>query len=162
MPVAVAERQLSADELMAVWGRVGVQICEVATTLFDNSKKTLVGDGTYEGFVHAVLAEVPNACVPNSASWGYLVYAQTGNAVLKRLSEILPGDVVELQDARLKGHKGLHAYNQTVEYAVGVVSELEPKKSKVKVFQANQHVGQQVGVFFFQSRNLIVELFFYF
>jgi len=153
VPVAVAERQLSADELMAVWGRVGVQICEVATTLYDKSKKTLIGDGTYEGFVHTVLAEVPNACLPESDSdsetWGYLVYAQTGNAVLKRLSDILPGDVVELQDARLKGHKGLQVYNQIVEHAVGVVSEFEPKKSKVKAFQTNQHVGQQVGVSFY-------------
>jgi len=31
---------------------------------------------------------------------------------------------------------------------VGVISELEPKKSKLRVFQANQHVGQQVCFFF--------------
>ena len=162
VPVAVVERQLSADELMAVWGRVGVQICEVATTLYDKSKKTLIGDGTFEGFIHAVLAEVPNACVPESELWGYLVYVQTGNAVLKRLSDILPGDVVELQDARLKGHKGLHVYNHTVEHAVGVVSEFEPKKSKVKVFQANQHVGQQVGVFQLRSLSWLLNFSFTF
>ncbi|KAF5377964.1 hypothetical protein D9615_006705 [Tricholomella constricta] len=137
----------SSDELIAVWGRVGVQICEAATTLFDKSKKSLVGDGTYDGFVHAVLSEVPNATLPISpASYGYLVYMQTGNAVQKRASEIMPGDIMVLQDAKLKGHKGLQTYHQSVgvgEQLVGVVSEFEPKKSKVRLFQANQHVGQQ-------------------
>ncbi|KAF8074003.1 hypothetical protein FPV67DRAFT_778972 [Lyophyllum atratum] len=145
--VPVHDRQLSSDDLMAVWGRVGVQICEVATTLFDKSKKTLVGDGTYDGFVHAVLSEVPNAALPSSpASYGYVVYAQSGNSVQKRVCEIMPGDVLVLQDAKLKGHKGLQTYNQSVgvgEQLVGIVSEFEPKKTKVRVFQANQHVGQQ-------------------
>ncbi|GLB38687.1 putative SH3 domain-containing protein [Lyophyllum shimeji] len=140
----VQERPRSSDELIAVWGRVGVQVCEVATTLFEKSKKSLVGDGTYEGFVNAVLSEVPNVAMPSSpASYGYLVYVQTATAVQKRLSEIMPGDVMVLQDAKLKGHKGLQSYQQTVEHLVGVVSEFEPKKSKVRVFQANQHVGQQ-------------------
>ncbi|KAF9465326.1 hypothetical protein BDZ94DRAFT_1254292 [Collybia nuda] len=141
-----AERQLSPDDLIAVWGRVGVQICEVATLLFEKSKKSLVGDGTYGGFVHAVLNEVPNAAPASSDSYGYLIYSQTGGAVQKRASEIMPGDIVELLDAKLKGHKGIHAYNQSVgagEPLVGVISEFEPKKSKIRVFQANQHVGQQ-------------------
>ncbi|KAG5646032.1 hypothetical protein DXG03_004634 [Asterophora parasitica] len=138
----------SSDELIAVWGRVGVQICEVATTLFDKSKRSLVGDGTYHGFVYAVLSEVPNAVLPYSqASYGYLVYQQTGSSVQKRASEILPGDIMVLQEAKLKGHKGLQTYHQNVgvgEQLVGVVSEFEPKKSKIRLFQANQHVGQQV------------------
>lgn len=137
----------SSDDLMAVWGRVGVQICEVATTLFEQSKKSLVGDGTYDGFVQAVLREVPNVTMSSTpGAYGYLVYMQTGNAVQKRASEILPGDVITLQDAKLKGHKGLQMYHQNVgvgEQLVGIVSEFEPKKSKVRVFQANQHVGQQ-------------------
>jgi len=146
-PTPVPDRQLSSDDLMAVWGRVGVQTCEAATALFDKSKKALVGDGTYDGFVHAVLSEVPNAALPSSpGSYGYVVYVQTGSAVQKRASEIMPGDVLVLQDAKLKGHKGLQSYTQTVgvgEQLVGIVSEFEPKKSKVKMFQANQHVGQQ-------------------
>ncbi|KAL0062309.1 assembly of actin patch protein [Marasmius tenuissimus] len=72
---------------------------------------------------------------------------QTGSSVQKRASEILPGDIVWLKDAKLKGHKGLHTYTQHVgegdEACVGVVSEFEAKKFKVRVFQANQHVGQQ-------------------
>ncbi|TFK24955.1 hypothetical protein FA15DRAFT_669013 [Coprinopsis marcescibilis] len=136
--------QLSADELMSVWGRVGVQVCEAATNLFDKSKKGLVGDGTYPGFVNAVLREIPNAAQTND--WGYLVYKQTGSSVQKRASDIMPGDIVEVIDAKFKGHKGLHAYQQAIgteEPVVGVVSEFEPKKSKLRVFQANQHVGQQ-------------------
>jgi len=119
--------------------------------MYEKSKKTLVGDGTYAGFLHAVLKEVPNAVRPAygapASEWGYLVYAQTGSAVQRRTSDIMPGDVIELIDARFKGHKGLQTYTHHVgaggEALVGVVSGTEPKKSKVKVFQANQHVGQQ-------------------
>lgn len=143
--LARQESKLSADELIAIWGRVGVQICEVATALFEKSKKSLIGDGTYAGFVSAVLSEVPNAA-PLSSGYGYLIYQQTGSAVQKRASEIMPGDVVELVDAKLKGHKGLQTYTQTVgagEPLLGVVGEFEPKKSKVRLYHANQHVGQQ-------------------
>ena len=82
-----------------------------------------------------------------SHSHGYLVYSQNGPTVHKRVSEIMPGDIVEVHDAKLKGHKGIHGYHMSVgtdEPALGVVSEFEPKKSKIRVFQANQHVGQQV------------------
>jgi len=150
--------RLSSDELIAVWGRVGVQICEVATTMHDHSKKTLIGDGTYRGFVDTVLREVPNAAKPESRQfpYGYLVYLQNGGQVQKRASEIMPGDIVEIVDARFKGHKGLGGYQKFVGAGVegaegggpvvGVISELEPKKSKLRVFQANQHVGQQVRI----------------
>ncbi|KAG6902629.1 hypothetical protein C0995_014235 [Termitomyces sp. Mi166 len=148
-PAVDVDVQLSSDDLMTVWGRVGVQICEVATTLFEKSKKSLIGDGTYDGFIRVVLGEVPNAVMPTSnASYGYLIYAQTGNTVQKRASEIMPGDIMVLHDAKLKGHKGLQSYHQNVgigEPLAGVISEFEPKKSKVRLFQANQHVGQQVG-----------------
>lgn len=147
-PSTSNEPKLSSDELMAVWGRVGVQICEVATSLFEKSKKSLVGDGTYHGFVHAALSDVPNAVFPSPPSYGYVVYSQAGSSVQKRVSEIMPGDIVALYDARFKGHKGIQTYHQTVgagEPLVGIVSEFEPKKSKIRVFQANQHVGQQVS-----------------
>ena len=153
--VLATGQKLSSDELNAVWKRVGVQVCEVAMQMYEKSKKTVVGDGTYAGFVHAVLNEVPNAARPppleghGQEEWGYLIYAQTGSAVQKQLSEIMSGDVVEFIDARFKGHKSpLQTYSQHVgaagEPVVGVVaSEVEPKKTKVKVVQANQHVGQQ-------------------
>ncbi|KAI0927093.1 hypothetical protein AcW1_007558 [Taiwanofungus camphoratus] len=139
---------LSADDLMAIWGRVGVQIHETASVLFEKSRKSLVGDGSYLGFVTAVLSQVPNAAqpAPPFETFGYLTYAQTGSAVQKRASDVMPGDVIVLQDAKFKGHKGLQIYHQTVgvgEPLFAIVSDYEMKKAKVKVFQANQHVGQQ-------------------
>jgi hypothetical protein len=122
--------------------------------MFEKSKKTLIGDGTYTGFVQAVVATVPNAAAVPTASgeYGYVVYLQNGASVQKRASEIMPGDIVEIHDAKFKGHKGLQTYHQNVgaagEDLVGVVGEFEAKKSKIRVFHANQHVGQQVGVFF--------------
>ena len=150
-----SELQLSADDLMTIWGRVGVQVCEAATSLFENSKKTLVGDGTYAGFITAVLAGVPNAAPISVASgeYGYLIYAQNGSSVQKRASEIMPGDIVEIHEGKLKGHKGIQTYHQNVggsgEALLGIVGEFEAKKSKIRVFHANQHVGQQVCALFF-------------
>jgi myosin tail region-interacting protein MTI1 len=165
--IVSADQPLSSDDLMAIWGRVGVQICEVATSLFEKSKKSLVGDGTYHGFVSAAVSEVPNAAQPAPSSYGYVVYIQSGSSVQKRVSDIMPGDIVELQDAKFKGHKGIHTYNQHVgvgESLVGVVSEFEPKKSKIRLFQANQHVGQQASspVGEFAMFILLIYLFFYF
>jgi myosin tail region-interacting protein MTI1 len=140
---------MSADDLMAQWGRVGVQICEVATTLYEKSRRSLIGDGTYAGFVAAVLREVPNATQPAPPydTFGYVIYEQAGPSVHRRASEIMPGDVIVLQDAKLKGHKGLQSYHQHVgaaEPVCAVVADCEVKKTKVKVFQANQRVGQEV------------------
>ncbi|KAJ7594224.1 hypothetical protein C8J56DRAFT_926227 [Mycena floridula] len=138
---------MTSEELIILWGRVGVQVVEVATNLFEKSKKALVGDGTYHGFVQAVLHEVPIAASAEPDSYGYLVYMQTGNSVQKRVTEIMPGDIVLLQEAKLKGHKGLQTYSQNVgtaaEPVVGVIGEFEHKKYKIRVFQASQHVGQQ-------------------
>ncbi|KAK0435113.1 uncharacterized protein EV420DRAFT_1623666 [Desarmillaria tabescens] len=131
---------LTSEELMAIWGRIGVQVCEVATSLHDKSKRALIGDGTYHGFIEAVLHEVPGAAPPAPPSYGYIIYMQSG------FFEIMPGDVVWLSDAKLKGHKGIQTYSQHVgvkEPLVGIISEFEAKKFKLRVFQANQHVGQQ-------------------
>ena len=149
-----SELQLSSDDLMTIWGRVGVQVCEVATSLFENSKKAIIGDGTYAGFISAVLAGVPNAAPISVASgeYGYLVYAQNGSSVQRRVSEIMPGDIVEIHEGKLKGHKGIQTYHQNVggsgEALLGIVGEFEAKKSKIRVFHANQHVGQQVCTYF--------------
>lgn len=147
-PVSQGDGTLSADQLATIWGRVGVQICEVATELHEKSRKSLIGDGTYLGFLNAVLNKVPNA-LPfdlDSSSFGYLIYAQTGSSVQKRTADIMPGDIVMLQDAKLKGHKGLQSYHQNVgegEPLLGIIGEFDPKKLKLRVFQANQHVGHQ-------------------
>ena len=141
--------QMTADQLMTVWGRVGIQVCEVAVQLFEKSKKTLVGDGSYVGFVNAVLDMVPNASTveEDASSFGYLIYTQTGSSVTKRAADIMPGDIIVLQDAKLKGHKGIQTYHQNVGEGtpvVAIIGEYEPKKSKVKAYQASQHVGNQV------------------
>ncbi|KAI0059617.1 hypothetical protein BV25DRAFT_1808868 [Artomyces pyxidatus] len=137
---------MSPEELKAVSNRVGAQICDTATALLERSRRTLVGNGSYAGFLSAVFAMVPSAQPPLSPTeYGYLVYAQTGGMVHTRASDIMPGDVIVLEDARLKGHKGLHAYSMSAGEGtpcLGVVSDFEAKKMKVKALQANQHVGQ--------------------
>ena len=144
-----ADVQLSADDLLQLWGSVGTVVHASASSLFDKSKKSVVGDGTSHGFVYAVLAQVPQA---SKASYGHLIYSQSGNSVLRRSSNIMPGDIIQLTEAKLKGHKGLQSYHQAAgtsqEPLVGIISEFDAKKSKVKVFQANQHVGSQVCYLF--------------
>ncbi|CCL98530.1 uncharacterized protein FIBRA_00529 [Fibroporia radiculosa] len=139
---------ISADDLIVIWGRVGIQIHETATVLFEKSKKSLVGDGSYLGFVTATLNQVPNAVQPVAPydSFGHLIYAQSGSAVQRRVSDLMPGDVIILHDAKFKGHKGLQSYHQHVgigDPLYAIIGDYEVKKSKVRVFQANQHVGQQ-------------------
>ena len=143
--------QLSGDDLLALWGRVGVHVGHAATQLHEKSRKMLIGDGTYPGFVNAALSQVQSVTVPSKVTkhpYGYLIYHQTAGIVQKRASEILPGDIISFENARFKGHKGLHGYQQNVgcdgEPLIGIVGEYDPKKSKVKVFEANQHVGSQV------------------
>ena len=133
------------------WGRVGVQIHETASVLYEKSKKSLVGDGSYLGFITAVLSQVPNAShpAPPFDNLGYLIYMQTGGSVQRRVTDVMPGDLIVIQEAKFKGHKGLQSYHQTAgvgEPLYAIVSDYEQKKSKVRVFQANQHVGQQVGL----------------
>ncbi|KAH9985838.1 hypothetical protein BJV77DRAFT_1071221 [Russula vinacea] len=57
----------------------------------------------------------------------------------------MPGDVVVLDGAKLKGYKGLHTYSMSAgERApcMGIVSEFDVKKLKLKALQASQRVGQ--------------------
>ncbi|KAI0772221.1 hypothetical protein BC629DRAFT_1291402 [Irpex lacteus] len=137
---------LNPDELIAQWGRVGVQIHEVAITLHEKSRKALIGDRSYIGFISAVLNQVPNASKPAPPydNFGYLIYEQSGGSVVRHVADIMPGDIIVLHDAKLKGHKGIQIYNQHVganEPVAAVVGDFEQKKSKVKALQANQHVG---------------------
>lgn len=142
----------SSEELMAVWGRIGVQVIESATELAEKSKKTIVGDGSFAGFVDAVLRAVPNAQQPSKSApgipptYGHIIYTQSGATVQRRITDIMPGDIIALYDAKLKGHKGLQTYHQHVgeqEPCVGVIQDFEPKKAKAKVLQASQSVAHQ-------------------
>ena len=60
----------------------------------------------------------------------------------------MPGDIITIRDAKMKGRKGIQTYRQTVGAGtpvVAVIGEYESWKSRVKVYQANQHDGNQVG-----------------
>ena len=133
---------MTSDDLRALWGRVGVHVGEAASRLLERSKRTLVGNGSYEGFIDEALALVPNSLPPqNRGEYGVLIYAQTSAQVHTRLTDILPGDVVVLDSAKLKGYKGLHTYNISAGEGapcMGVVSEFDVKKLKLKALQANQ------------------------
>ncbi|KZV60765.1 hypothetical protein PENSPDRAFT_593697 [Peniophora sp. CONT] len=140
---------MSPEELRAAHNSVGAKLAEVANALLQKSKGTLVGNGSYAGFVSAALSHVPHARVPESSGsstqYGFKIYHQVASTVHTRAAEILPGDIIVLVDARLKGHKGLHNYSLSVgegTACVGVVVEFEGKKAKVRCAQANQHVGQ--------------------
>ena len=144
--------QMTSDDLRALWGRVGIHVGEAASGLLERSKRTLVGNGSYEGFISEALAQVPNALPPQSpGEYGILIYAQTAAQVHTRVTDIMPGDVVVLDAAKLKGHKGLHSYSMSAgENApcMGVVSEFDVKKLKLKALQANKRVGQVVRIRF--------------
>ena len=146
-------RELTTEQLMTIWHKFGTHVAKAATTLFKESKHTPVGDGSYAGFVCAVLAEVLRIVLQPGDEWGYIVYTQTGATVHRRVSNILPGDVITFVDARLKRRKGLSTYTQSLgngEPLVGIVSEFDRKKCKVSVWQANQHVELQANPPIFQ------------
>jgi hypothetical protein len=139
--------ELSPDDLKAVWTAVGVDLCRAATSLFEMSKTMPIGDGSYHGFVNTVFSQVPQALHPSSSGYGYLIYAQNGPTVSTHVSEIMPGDVAQLHDATFKGYKGLQSYRRNVragELLIGIICEFQVKKSKIKLFHANLHAGQQV------------------
>jgi hypothetical protein len=143
---------MTSNDLRALWGRVGVHVGEAALLLLERSKRALVGNGSYEGFIAEALALVSNALPPQSpGEYGILIYAQTAAQVHTRVTDILPGDVVVLDAAKLKGIKGLHTYRITAGEGapcMGVVSEFDVKKLKLKALQANQRVGQAVRICF--------------
>ena len=146
-PVAISAR-VTANELRAVWSHVGTHVAEAASDLFECSKRTLVGTGSYEGFIAEALVHVPNAAPPHHpGEYDFLIYAQMGAKVHTCLTDIMPGDVVVLKGAKLKGHKGLQTYSQSMGGAspcMGVVPEFDVKKLNLRALQVNQRVGQAV------------------
>ena len=151
---ALVPSQMTSDDLRALWDRVGVYVGEAASRLLKRSKSTLVGNGSYESFVAEALAQVPNALPPQSpGEYGILIYAQVGVQVHTRVTDILPGDIVVLDAAKLTGHK-YKGFNFYFDYVgegtprMGVVSEFDVKKLKLKVLQASQRVGLAVRICF--------------
>jgi myosin tail region-interacting protein MTI1 len=156
--------QMTADQLKATWRRVGAQVNEVVRELFERSKKTVIGDGTYVGFINAVLDNVPNASAveEDASSFGHLIYVQTGPSVTRRVADIMHGDIIVLQDAKLKGYKGLKPYHQNVGEGtpvVAVIDELRSKKSELKVYQACHQAGNQVRHTMNHVSTILIRLF---
>jgi hypothetical protein len=151
---AAVPTQMTPDDLRVLWSRVGAHVGEAASRLLERSKRALVGNGSYEGFIAGALALVPNALPPQSpGEYDILIYAQTACQVHTRVADILPGDVVVLDAAKLKGHKGLSFGTYSISAGeaapcMGVVSEFDVKKLKLKALQANQRVGQAVRICF--------------
>lgn len=134
---------ISAESLVGLAHRLGPTIVSSAQHVHEKSKRLVIGDGSSISFLFMVLSPINGV---STSSLGHLIYAQTGNAVQKRLGDIMPGDIVALYDARFKGHKGglgLGAYSLSCgtkdEPMLGVISEFEGKKNKIKAFSVNQH-----------------------
>jgi len=141
-------RPMTADQLMTTWGRVGTRVHQVAVELFNRSEWKPIGDGTYTGFVNAVLRRVPNALIVegDAPPFGFLIYAQTGPSVTRRVVDFGVGDIIFLQDVKLKGRKGIKLYEQTAGAGtpvVAVIVQYEPRDSKVTAYQTSRHVGGQ-------------------
>ena len=92
---------------------------------------------------------VPNTSTveEDASSFGLLVRARKDSLVTVTDLDIMPGDIITIRDATLKGRKGVRNYQQTIGTegpVVAVIGEYEEKKSKVKAYQASGHVGNQV------------------
>lgn len=132
---------LGPEALVTLAQRLNPRITDSAHSIYEKSKKNVIGDGSSLGFLQQVLSTVPTA---STDSLGHLIYAQTGTSVTRRAGDIVPGDIIALYDAKMKGHKGFAGYSIVVgsvdEPLLGIVSEFSAsgKKVKVKVFAVNQ------------------------
>lgn len=141
----------SADDLVALYNRVGKHVFARAAALVEYARKSVIGDGSAPGFVRTVLEQVPAAVLlpenvgdgggEHQVEYGPVIYLQNGASVQKRASDIMPGDIATISQAKLKGHKGLSSYSTTVDFVVGIVNEFEDKKGKLKVWQAALHAN---------------------
>jgi hypothetical protein len=136
MPTAVGP-----EALAALAQRLNPRIIDSAHAIYEKSKKHVIGDGSSLGFLQQVLSTVPTA---STESLGHVIYAQTGTSVTRRAGDIVPGDIIALYDAKMKGHKGFAGYSIVVgsadEPLLGIVSDFSAsgKRVKVKVFAVNQ------------------------
>lgn len=140
----------SVDWLMATWHKVGIQINEVVVELFEESNHTKIGDGTCIGFVNSVLDRIPGVSTveEDAPSFGHLIYLQTGPSIIERVTDIMPGDIITLHDAKLKGTESASTHHPGIDEgitAVGIIGEYGPRKSTVKAYHANKRGTQQAA-----------------
>lgn len=137
-----APPKVSVDTLAALSEKYGAKIVQSAQQIHERSKRLVIGDGSSTSFLYMALA--PTGA--STTSLGHLIYAQTGGSVQKRLGDIMPGDIVALYEAHFKGHKGglglgnySAVWGSREEPVLGIVSDFEAKKSKIKAYAVNQH-----------------------
>ena len=137
-----APPKVSIEALALLSQKYGAKIAQSAHQIHERSKRLVIGDGSSTSFLYMTLASTG----VSTGTLGHLIYAQTGGAVQKRLGDIMPGDVVALYEAHFKGHKGglglgnySAVWGSKEEPVLGVVSEFDAKKSKIKAYAVNQH-----------------------
>ncbi|KIR80880.1 myosin I binding protein [Cryptococcus gattii E566] len=136
------------DQLKEASVNYGQGVVRVARGIFAQGKKGFYGDGSASGFVAVVMdnAGVPR---PSGNAWGQVIFEQEAGSILRRYDEPRPGDIAAFYDAKLKGKKGLHTYSQHVgsveEPLVGVISEFEDRKHKLRVLQVERGVPDEVS-----------------
>lgn len=99
---------------------------------------TIVGDGEAFSFIRDLFGLAPGILPPaGSRCYGALVYTNLANASVQQFDEIRAGDIVTFRNAKFQGHRGgLHQkYNSDVGNHVGVVSEWDGTKKKLKVWE---------------------------
>jgi hypothetical protein len=129
---------LRQDQLEDIYEQFGRKVLEKALSLQQN---------TYgpEEYVREVIKSIPNA-LPSigNKSHGALVYANLANATVRQFDEIRPGDVMTFKNAKFQGHKGNLHQKYTSEAGttgnihLGIVSEWDGSKRKVKVLEQNE------------------------
>lgn len=147
---------LRQDQLEAVYGDYGLRIAEVSQQMAGQS----MAPGT---FVPSVLNKVGSGLLPpvGNRSYGAVLYQNLANASERHYDEIRRGDIVVFRGARFQGHKGSLHTKYTSEAGtggagsspagpgsgsgadgkagggvhVGIVSEWDGSKRKIKVFE---------------------------
>ena len=95
-----------------------------------------MGDGTPFAFVAHVLGHA-GALPPVGGAFGAPILSQSGPTPQPSLDDPRPGDVVAASNAEFKGKEGLASYHATYPAFLGVVTEFEAKKNKVRALMQN-------------------------
>ena len=132
------------DELEAAHALFGPSLASAAAS----KDKTIVGDGSPQALILALLQALPQALLPiGGRSYGALVYANLANASVQQDDEIRPGDILTLRNAKFQGHRGPMHQKYSVDVGkpdhVGVVMEWDGTKKKVRAWEQGRE-GKKV------------------
>ncbi|KAK6428604.1 hypothetical protein LTR95_015251 [Oleoguttula sp. CCFEE 5521] len=137
-PIKLRQEQLEAYHL-----RFGARIAELASSLGNSKKDTLLGDGSPAAFPVELLRSLPNApeaLLPiGSRAYGAMIYTNLANASIMQHDEIRPGDIITFRNAKFEGkHSGPIHSKYKLDLGpghVGVVGEWDGSKKKVRVWE---------------------------